>query len=532
MLPKSVFTCNGKPFFPIGAQAHNSSGYSMEELEDLWKACDLMGANSCAIAVSWERFEPTEGVFDTAIVAEIIQACREKGLKLILLWFGTWKNGHMKYVPQWVKKDTDRFRRVITHDGYPIGNLSSFCRNTLEADKHAFSRLMETVKSCDPERETVLAIQIQNELGIVGRAVRDHGPEAQRLFEGPVPGEVVEKMKAASPMEDAVLAWKACGQKETGSWRELFGRYGDEALQAYSMSRYVDEIAAAGKVIHPIPAYTNVWLDKQAMDIPGTGYPSGGAVSKNLFFWKNFAPHLDMICPDMYQQSRRDYHEHIRRYFRPDNPLYVPETGFGLPSALHLFHAIAEYGLTGVHYFGAENAIGPDGALAPEALPMKENFECLSAVWPLLVRKRGTGSIQAVEQEEFSSEQRMFFDGVRVWIRFGAFPRGGDYRHRYNTAPQRGRGLVIQTGEKEFILCGAGFSAAFRSNPPLTCPKAPQQDYQMEHFINYLTVEEGYFDEDCVWHARRIRNGDQTDFGVFVFPDNGAVRVVLDSIGL
>ena len=532
MLPKSVFSCGGKPFFPIGAQAHNSSGYSMEELENLWKACRLMGVNSCAIAVSWERFEPEEGAFDPAIVKQIIAACRERDLKLILLWFGTWKNGHMKYVPQWVKKDTARFRRVVTHDGYEIGNLSSFCRATLEADKRAFCRLMETVRDCDPEKQTVLAVQVQNELGIVGRAVRDCGPEAQRAFEAPVPAEVVEKMKAAAIREDAVLAWKECGAKESGSWRELFGRYGDEALQAYSMALYVDEIAAAGKAIHPIPAYTNVWLDKQGMDIPGTGYPSGGAVSKNLFFWRAFAPHLDMICPDMYQQSRRDHHEHIRRYFRPDDPLYIPETGCGLPSALHLFPAIAEYGLTGVHFFGAESVVMPDGTLSPEALPMKENFQCLSAVWPLLLRERGSGRIQAVEEEEFASEQRLFFDGVRILIRFGPFARGGDYRHRFDSERRRGRGLVIQTGEREFILCGAGFSAAFRSNPPLCCPKVPLQDDQMEHFVNYLTVEEGYLDENCVWHAERIRNGDDTDFGVYVFPDNGAVRVVLDSMDL
>ena len=532
MLPKSVFTAGGKPFFPIGAQAHNSSGYSMEELENLWRACALMEVNSCAIAVSWERFEPSEGFFDTLLVEEIVKACRERDLKLILLWFGTWKNGHMKYVPQWVKRDTARFRRVATHDGYEIGNLSSFCRATLEADKRAFCRLMETVRDCDPAMETVLAVQVQNELGIVGRAVRDFGPEAQRLYEAPVPAEVVEGLKSASPAEDAVLAWKECGTKEAGSWFDLFGRYGDEALQAYSMARFVDEIAAAGKEIHPIPAYTNVWLDKQGMDIPGTGYPSGGPVSKNLFFWKTFAPHLDMICPDMYQQSRRDYHEHIRRYFRPDNPLYIPETGVGIPSALHLFPAIAEYGLTGVQFFGAESVIGPDGGLKPEALPMKEDFQCLSAVWPLILRERGTGNIQAVEEEEFSSEQRLFFDGVRVLIRFGPFARGGDYRHRGSGEPKRGRGLVIRTGEREFILCGAGFSAAFRSNPPLSCPRVPQQDFQMEYFMNYLTVEEGYVDETCSWNALRIRNGDDTDFGVYVFPDNGAVRVVLDSIDL
>lgn len=531
MLPKSVFTCGGKPFFPIGTQAHNSSGYSMEELSDLWTVCRLMEVNSCAIAVSWERFEPEEGHFDTEIVQEIIKACKERDLKLILLWFGTWKNGHMKYVPQWVKQDTARFPRVLTQEGYAIGNLSSFYPETLHADQKAFVKLMETIKTCDPNREVVLAVQVQNELGIVGRSVRDFGPEAQRMYEAPVPSVVVEKLKEASPTEDAVQAWRACGSKEGGNWADSFGRYGHEALQAYSMSCYVDAIAAAGKEVHPLPMYTNVWLDKQDFDIPGIGYPAGGPVSKNLFFWRTFAPHLDMICPDMYLQSRPDYHEHIRRYFRPDNPLYLPETGCGLPSALHLFPAIAQYGLTGVHFFGAESVLASDGSLRPDALPMKEDFQCLNAVWPLLIRERDNGRIQAVEQQEFSTSQQLFFDGIRIMARFGPFPRNGDYHHR-DTEPKRGRGLIIQLSEREFVLCGAGFSAAFRTNPPLTEPKVPLQEDQLEHFMNYITVEEGYFDSDCNWHCRRIRNGDQTDFGVFVYPDNGAVRVVLDCISL
>ncbi|MDD6032701.1 MAG: DUF5597 domain-containing protein [Oscillospiraceae bacterium] len=529
MLAKSVFTCGGKPFFPIGAQAHNSSGYSLEELEDLWKACSLMGVNSCAIAVSWERFESEEGRFDTDLVQNIIAACRERELKLMLLWFGTWKNGHMKYVPQWVKADRQRFPRVRTHDGYEIGNLSSFSRNTLEADKKAFCKLMEIIRDCDPGMETVLAVQIENELGIVGRAIRDFGEEAQRQFDAEVPQPVLERLHTADPAEYAVQAWKSCGAKESGSWKELFGRYGDEALQAYSMTCFVEELARAGKEIHPLPFYVNVWLDQQGMDIAGLNYPSGGPVSKNLFFWKGFAPHLDMICPDVYQPTRSAYENTVRIYSREDNPLYIPETGCGMATSLHLFGAIARQGLTGIHFFGAENVVGPDGRLAEQALPMKENFQSLSAVWPLLVKERDSGRIQAVEQEEFADEQRLFFDGVRGLARFGAFPRGGDYRHAEESRrSQRGRGLVIQTGEREFVLCGAGFSMAFRDNPPLTCPKVPQQDDQREYFMDYLTVEEGYFDEDCVWHCVRIRNGDETDFGVFVYPDNGAVRVVLD----
>ena len=85
-----------------------------------------------------ERIEPVEGQFDLDIVRQIVRAARERDLKLVILWFGTWKNGHMKYVPRWVKEDHERFPRVRTHDGYEIANLSTFEGETLEADKRAF----------------------------------------------------------------------------------------------------------------------------------------------------------------------------------------------------------------------------------------------------------------------------------------------------------------------------------------------------------------------------------------------------------
>ena len=153
MYPKSIFQVNGKPFYPIGVQAHNNSGYTMEQLEPVWEVCRLTNSNSCAIAVAWERIEPVEGQFDLYIVRQIVRAARERDLKLVILWFGTWKNGHMKYVPRWVKEDHERFPRVRTHDGYEIANLSTFEGETLEADKRAFCAMMQVLREevvCPP----------------------------------------------------------------------------------------------------------------------------------------------------------------------------------------------------------------------------------------------------------------------------------------------------------------------------------------------------------------------------------------------
>lgn len=526
MYPKSIFQVNGKPFYPIGVQAHNNSGYTMEQLEPVWEVCRLTNSNSCAIAVAWERIEPVEGQFDLDIVRQIVRAARERDLKLVILWFGTWKNGHMKYVPRWVKEDHERFPRVRTHDGYEIANLSTFEGETLEADKRAFCAMMQVLREEDPERDTLLAVQVENELGIVGRSVRDFGPEAQRQYESDVPMELIERMKAA-PGEEISQAWRECGAKERGSWGELFGRKGDQWLQAYSMAKYVDAIAAAGKAIFPLPMYTNAWLDKQGFDIPGINYPSGGAVVCNIPVWRWFAPHLDMICPDMYMGEQRRYQEIAAAYARGDNPLYVPETGCGMPSAMGAFSAIAENCLTGVHYFGAESTLDMDGGLKEDARPMAENFQCLRAVEPLLIEYRGR--IKAVVQEEFAAEQRLHFTGWDIVARFGEFPRNGDCRHKHeHPTTGRGRALIFQTGANEFVACGVGVSLAFRKCPPLCEARVPQMDWQQEHYMDYLAVEDGRFDADGKWRCDYIRNGDDTDFGVYLFPSNGATRIVLE----
>ncbi len=527
MVPESIFTIKGRPFYPIGVQAHNNSGYTLGQLEPVWKACELVHANSVAIAVSWERIEPSEGKFDLDIVRQILKECRERSLKLVVLWFGTWKNGHMKYVPQWVKQDHRRFPRVKTHDGYEIANLSTFRGETGKADQRAFCALMEVLRQEDPNRETLLAVQVENELGIVGRSIRDFGPEAQRQYESPVPQELLQRMKDC-PDEEISRTWRECGAKEAGSWGELFGRRGDELLQAYSMAQYVDAIAAAGKEIFPVPMYTNVWLDRQGFDIPGINYPAGGPVVCNLAVWKWFAPHLDMICPDMYIGDQRHYEEIADAYARQDNPLYIPETGSGMPAALGAFRAVAQNALSGIHFFGAESAL-QDGVLHPNAKPMAENFQCLRAVEPLLYSLRGSGKIAAAIQEEFADEQQLHFDGWDVLARFGDFPRGGDCRHRHSEpTTKRGRALIFQLGPNEFAACGIGVSLAFRRHPAPLVGKVPQMDWQQEHYMDYLVVEDGRYTPDGSWKPEYLRNGDDTDFGVYLFPDNGATRIVLE----
>ena len=258
----------GRPYLILGGQIHNSSGWP-SELPQVWQSMAALHANTVEAPVYWEQLEPQQGHFDFTNVDQIVEGARAHNLHVVLLWFGTWKNGNMHYVPAWVKEDAKRFPHVIRPDGEPIDVLSPMSRNTLEADKAAFVALTRHLKQIDTEQHTVLLIQVENESGNVG-SVRDNSAEANKEFAGPVPTELL-----------------AATHKQPGSWSQVFGSEADETFQAYHQAKYINEIAAAGKAEFTIPFYINVWVDYPAAELPqrqlstpGIGYPSGGAVQK------------------------------------------------------------------------------------------------------------------------------------------------------------------------------------------------------------------------------------------------------------
>ena len=107
----------GEPFFILGAQVHNSSAYTKARIDPLWSVFLKLHVNTAEIPVYWEQVEPREGVFDFAMVDTLLEGARAYQLRLVLLWFATWKNGSMKYAPPWVKLQPDQFHRVITAEG-------------------------------------------------------------------------------------------------------------------------------------------------------------------------------------------------------------------------------------------------------------------------------------------------------------------------------------------------------------------------------------------------------------------------------
>ena len=120
----------------------------------------------------------------------MIQEARRNNLHIVFLWLASWKNGMSSYAPLWVKQNTQRFPRVIEKDGNPVEILSPLGRDSIEADARAFAAVMRHIREVDGEAHTVLMMQVENEVGVLGDS-RDRSPAANRAFDGQVPKELM-----------------------------------------------------------------------------------------------------------------------------------------------------------------------------------------------------------------------------------------------------------------------------------------------------------------------------------------------------
>ena len=531
---KRVFKVNGKPFFPIGGQSCNSSGYNENESEQAFKIIKLLHGNTLEIPVYWEQVEPKEGKFDFTGVDALLASARRYEVKLILLWFASWKNGNMDYTPAWVKTNPQRFKRVMSQNGKDVWDLSSHCHGNLEADKKAFVALCQHLREKDSTDQTVIALQIENESGILG-SDRDYGPEAQAEYDNPVPAKLIAAMKKTGKGRIYEI-WQKSGGKKSGSWPEMFGWQAGELMTAWSIARYIDDIAAAAKKVYDIPMYVNVWLmDQHGWVRAGESYPSGGAVSKVLDIYKWFTPHLDLIAPDNYQLDFRGFEEVCASYARDDNPFFMPET-IGDPN---MFRAIADYNCLGNFFFGVEFILAADGSIRSESLTTVDCIRCTAAISPLLLKSQGTGKVHAFIQEDNLAMTEEELDGFSVLAEYGekrAPWSGKDWRHRTASwmpgAQPKGKpgyGLIIQAKRNEFYIVGANCRFYLRPQPTLEMVQSPVaiEEGTAQNFANVVSVDEGHFDKNDEFVADRRRSGDEVGRrGFWVEPDINVLRVI------
>jgi len=495
---------DGEPFLILGAQCNNSSAWPAM-LPKVWPAMEALHVNTLEIPIYWEQFEPQPGKYDYSVMDTIIVQARKRNMRLVLLWFATWKNGSNHYMPQWMKQQPEKHPNIIDKEGRPIDSPSPHADATLEADSKAFSAFMRHLKGFD-RQHTVIMVQVENEPGSWG-TVRDYSLKAQKIFDSPVPAEAIKVMNI-SP-------------KSNRNWTEVFGRDADEFFQVWHVAKYISKIAAAGKEIYPIPLYVNGSIrDPLNPGWPPT-YEVGGPNDNAFELWKAAAPAIDILAPDIYIGDTEGYLKALDLYSRPYNPLFVPETiGFG--AFTRFFYAALGHGAIGYAPFGMDDTrvrLGQDGAplsseekygatalnyrlFKPMARQIAQlNFEGkiqtavqLSAISP--DAERGN----SVDRVNYLTDRTLHFDGWDADIAFGTFSRLA----RSESQPEApdGRILVAELDKGQYLLAGYHSRVMFR--PTGNNRNKPWQ---------YLIVEEGRF-VNGEFKVDRILNGDQTDWGL------------------
>ena len=484
-----------KPFLVLGGELGNSSASSAAYMKPHWPRLRAMNLNTVLAPVSWELIEPTEGKFDWTPVDDLLRDARANDLKLVILWFGAWKNSMSTYVPSWVKRDQKRFPRAQLANGAGVEILSAFSRNTLDADARAFAAFMEHLAQVDPRDNTVLMVQVENEIGMLPVA-RERGEVADRAFGAPVPRELIAWLANRNDKLEPELRerWQKNGSKAAGSWAQVFGddEWGQEVFTAWHYARFTEALVKAGKARYDIPMYVNAALNRSGRK-PGE-YPAGGPIPHLLDVWKAGAPSLDFLAPDIYFPN---FTQLAARFQRDDNVLFIPEANNATnpQGPANAFHAFGELDSFGFSPFSIES-LGD----APNAL--SQSYEVLRQLTPLILENRGRNHMagfRAQINEDGSvidTPVKTTMGGIEFTVTFIDPWTARDQQ----TVGNHG-GLMIYSGDEDFWFAGQGITITFKGaddGPPL---------------VGIDLADEGAFDAQGKWVGGRRLNGDQTHQG-------------------
>jgi hypothetical protein len=522
---------DGKPFLALGAEPPTSGPSNLEYLKYMLQVQAETHQNTSAIAVGWSWIEPEKGRYDFRIPDAMIEDARRIGQRIVLVWFGSWKNGISSYAPTWVKTDQDRYPRVEVRDGQTAEALSTLSENNWQADARAFAALMRHIREVD-RTHRVIMVQVENEIGIFGDS-RDRSPLADKAFAAPVPAELVDYLRKH---KDALLPefraiWEAAGFKTSGTWEEVFGKRPetDEIFMAWNYARYVNRVAEAGKKEYPIPMFVNAHGSQ--------GWkrgPSGEARDHVHDVWRAGAPQVDMSCPDAYIGGSGDQGVAGRivdittRYAR-SYPFFTTEASDGEIGAAHAFYAIGQQraigysgmgndGLlqwfteTGINFparvtppgmdspsrlvgFGGPGSSKPLPPLPPEyeAKALSQAFLTLSQIAPQILEHQASGTIAGVALDKQRPDEAVKLGNYILNV---GLPRSSGAR---NVVPNLiGYGLFMATGPDEYLMAGNNVMITFTPNTP-----GPP-------IASLAEQEAGRFDASGKWVATHSLGGDDS----------------------
>ncbi|HJX92443.1 MAG TPA: DUF5597 domain-containing protein [Pyrinomonadaceae bacterium] len=493
---------DGKPFLVLAGELGNSSSSSVENMRPFWPKLAGLNLNTVLMPVYWELIEPTEGKFDFTLVDGLIQDARKHKLRLVPLWFASWKNSMSSYAPAWVKTNQRRFPRSQDRNGNGMEILSPFNQENADADARAFAAFMRHLREVDGTEHTVIMIQVENEIGMIPDS-RDRSAEANTLFTQSVPVELMSYLQQHNEelIPEFRAVWAASGFKSRGTWEEIFGKGAatDEIFMAWYFARYVNRVTDAGKSEYALPMFVNAALIRPGYQ-PGQ-YPSAGPLPHLMDIWRAGAPKIDFLSPDIYFQN---FAEWVRKYQRSGNPLFVPEALPGPIDSVNALYAIGQHDAIGFSPFSVESL---DEATSDS---LKQSYDLLTQLAPLILEHQGKGEMAGLLPE--GPEQRL-----PQQLRLGDYILNVTFERQLTqpSGPQNpgvqtaagsqsstilSGGLVIVTGPNEFVFAGTGLTVTFEVETP------------GDPIAGILAADEGQY-ANGQWIQGRRLNGDQTHQG-------------------
>ena len=475
-----------KPFLALAGELGNSSSSSLEYMRPIWPKLAALNLNTVLIPVYWELIEPQEGQFDFGLVDGLIQDARRHKLRLVPLWFASWKNSMSSYAPAWVKTNQKRFPRSQDQAGNGMEILSPFIKENMETDARAFAAFMRHLKEVDGNDHTVIMVQVENEIGMIPDS-RDRSTIANELFNQQVPAELMNYLQQRKEqlIPEFRSVWAANGFKTRGTWEEIFGTGPgtDEIFMAWYFARFTNRVTEAGKAEYALPMFVNAALIRPGHQ-PGQ-YPSAGPLPHLMDVWRAGAPKIDFLSPDIYFQN---FAEWVRKYDRSGNAVFIPEAMPAPVDSVNALYAIGQHNAIGFSPFSI------DSLDEETTKAVTQSYELLSQLSPLILASQGKGVMAGVLPE--GPEQRQ-----PLQLRLGNYVLNVAYdRPASQNQNILSGGLVIASGVDEYIMAGTGLTVTFET------------EKTGDPLVGLLSVDEGRFVNGQFVAGRRL-NGDQTHQG-------------------
>ena len=509
---------DGKPFLALSGELANTAPSDLEYMQRIFPIlAKQVHLNTVLTAMAWAWIEPQEGHYDFHFADAAIENANKCDLRIAWLWFGSWKNGQSNFAPAWVKANQGRFPRVQIQNGKSMETLSTLSENNVQADARAFAALMRHVREVDKNHRVIMA-QVENEVGLLGDS-RDRSPVANEAFGKAVPTEFMEYLQKHKDnlLPEFRKIWEAGGFKTSGTWEEVFGKgvQTDEIFMGWNYARYLDQVAEAGKREYNIPMFVNAWLNSPADRGPGD-YPSGGPQAHMHDIWRAGAPHIDMLCPDIYTPN---FAELAARFSRSGNPLFIPESAGDIHGAANAFYAIGQHRAVGYSSMGigelqrltafrATDA-GPQVPTDVEDLPLPAAYATLAQLTPLVLEHQAKGTIAGAWLNKEDPDTQIKLGGyilnVALWgwgrrsVSDVPIGQGSSTLKPFDLVPDlTGYGIFMATGPGEFLMSGDNLQITFSTDPP-----GPE-------FVGLAEQDAGHFENGKWVHTRFLAGDDST----------------------